>query len=64
MSSFNKVLNDKNQFIIAIKVIKSPKSEDYKSGVAQKLITNMPSKRALIDTGASSTCISQEYLMN
>ena len=61
MSSFNKKLNDINQFIIAIKVIKSPTIEEYKNGTAQKLITLTKSKRALIDTGATHTCISQEY---
>ena len=61
MSSFNKKLNNSNQFIIAIKVIKSPTIEEYKNGTAQKLITLTKSKRALIDTGATHTCISQEY---
>ena len=60
MSSFNKKLNNSNQFIIAIKVIKSPTIEEYKNGTAQKLITLAKSKRALIDTGANNTCISQE----
>lgn len=61
MSSFSKKLNNSAQFIIAIKVIKSPTSEEYKNGVAQNLITNVNPKRALIDTGASNTCIAQEY---
>ena len=59
MSLFNQSLNDKNQFIIAIKVTKSHKPEEYEKGIAQ--IISASSKRALIDTGASNTCISQEY---
>ena len=61
MSSFHKKLNKNAQFIIAIKVIKSPTLEEYRNGAAQNLIINANPKRALIDTGASSTCISQEY---
>ncbi len=61
MSSFNKKLNNNSQFIIAIKVIKCPTVEEYKNGTANNLIINAVSKRALIDTGASNTCISQEY---
>ncbi len=61
MSSFNKKLNNNSQFIIVIKVIKCPTVEEYKNGTANNLIINADSKRALIDTGASNTCISQEY---
>lgn len=61
MSSFNKKLNNSAQFIIAIKVIKSPTVEEYKNGRAQNLIISANPKRALIDTGASNTCIAQEY---
>ena len=60
MSSFNQTLNDKSQFIITIKVIKSPTDEQYQDGTAQRLIIDAKPKRALIDTGASSTCIVQE----
>ncbi len=60
MSSFNQTLNNHKQFIIAIKVVKSSKSEKYSNGEAQKLIIEAPSKRALVDTGASNTCIAQE----
>ena len=61
MSSFNKKLNHNAQFIIAIKVIKSPTAEEYQDDTAQNLIISANPKRALIDTGASNTCISQEY---
>ena len=61
MSSFNKKLNENMQFIIAIKVIKCPTAEEHRNGVAQNLIINTDPKRALIDTGATNTCISQEY---
>lgn len=61
MSSFNKKLNENAQFIIAIKVIKCPTAKEYRNGAAQDLIVSADSKRALIDTGASNTCISQEY---
>ena len=60
MSSFSQTLNDKGQFIIVIKVIKSPTDEQYQDGTAQGLIIDANPKRALIDTGASSTCIAQE----
>lgn len=60
MSSFNQNLNDYNQIIIAIKVVKSYFSEEYLSDKAQQLLIEVSSKRALIDTGASNTCISQE----
>jgi len=61
MSSFSANLNNKRQFIIVVKVIKSPEPEAYKEGKAQELFAKKESKRALIDTGASTTCISQEY---
>lgn len=62
MSSFNKILNEKKQFIISIKVIRCPiKKQQYKDGTVQKLLNEAPSKRALIDTGASHSCISEEY---
>ncbi|SMN00674.1 expression validated by proteogenomic mapping: 2 unique peptides covering 8.1% of sequence [uncultured Candidatus Thioglobus sp.] len=60
MSSFNQTLNKNKQFIIAIKVVKSSKSDGYSNTEAQKLIIDAPIKRALIDTGASNTCIAQE----
>ncbi len=60
MSSFNQDLNSSNQFIISIKVVKSSKAEEYSDGKAQQLIIDANFKRALIDTGASNTCISQE----
>lgn len=60
MSSFNADLNSSSQFIIAIKVVKSSKEEEYLNGIAQELIVKASSKRALIDAGASNTCISQE----
>lgn len=61
MSSFNTNLNDKGQFIVVVKVIKSAELKEYKEGKAQKLLGEAKPKRALIDTGASKTCISQEY---
>lgn len=54
MSSFNTTINSNGQFIIAIKIIKSPGPEEYQKWRSAK------SKRALIDTGASRTCIAQE----
>ena len=60
MSSFRQILNDRGQFIIAIKVIKSPTDKDYQDGSAESLIIDAEPKRALIDTGASSTCITLE----
>lgn len=60
MSSFSTVLNNKGQFIIVVKVIKSPEPKAYKERKAQELFAKKESKRALIDTGASNTCISQE----
>ncbi|SMM99172.1 hypothetical protein SPONL_422 [uncultured Candidatus Thioglobus sp.] len=38
MSSFNQTLNKNKQFIIAIKVVKSSKSDGYSNTEAQKLI--------------------------
>ena len=61
MSSFNKKLNQNNQFIIGVKVIKCLTEKQYKDGTAQNLIISNKPRRALIDTGASSTCICQEY---
>ncbi len=59
MSSFNQTLNKNKQFIIAIKVVKSSNLKKYSNTEVQKLI-KAPSKRALVDTGASNTCIAQE----
>ncbi len=61
MSSFNTTLNEKKQFIIAIKVVKPFDSEVYLKGEAEDLFAKTIAKRALIDTGASNTCIAQEY---
>ena len=60
MSTFTQVLNENNQFIIAVKVIPPCEPEEYQDGTAQQLIIAAPPRRALIDTGASNTCISQE----
>lgn len=61
MSSFSKKLNENNQFIIAIKVITCPTVEQYEDGTARKLMINATTRRALVDTGATNSCISQEY---
>jgi len=60
MSSFNQLLNQNNQFIIAVKVIKCPIDEQYENRESVKLIIHTEPKRALIDTGATNTCITQE----
>ena len=60
MSSFTQVLNDKNQFLIVVKVIKSLELEEHRQGRAERLIADALPRRALIDTGASRTCVSQE----
>ncbi len=62
MSSFNQSLNQKSQFIIAVKVIKCPTDEQYINEEAQALITGAKPRRALIDTGATNTCITQEFV--
>jgi len=61
MSSFNKFLNNNDQFIIAVKVTKCPTHQEYQNGQAENLITHAEPKRALIDTGATNTCITQEF---
>ncbi len=61
MSSFNQDLNDKNQFIIRVKVVKSTVEKIPKNGEPSNLIIAANPKGALIDTGASNTCITQEY---
>ncbi len=61
MSSFNTILNENRQFIVKVKVIKPSELQEYKKGKAQKLFFKAKPKRALIDTGAAKSCISQEY---
>ena len=65
MSSFDLILNQNREFIVAVKVIKSPlKKEQYKDGTAKKLLIEAKPVNALIDTGANITSISQRHADN
>ncbi len=60
MPSFSKPLNSHGQFLIAVKITKSQVAESKdKNSVIANLVRS-PIRRALIDTGATKTCISQE----
>ncbi len=62
MSSFRQTLNKNRQFIITVKVIESPlEKEKYKDGTAQRFLIKAETQKALIDTGANTTSISQKY---
>lgn len=60
MSYINTELNEKNLFIIGVKVAKCDSDEQYQDGTANLTLERASTKRALIDTGANITAISRE----